>query len=42
MQYEKRNDKKDFIEKDFTMNFGLQADLQVGGELGVDLGVVEI
>ena len=42
MQYEKRNDKKDFIEKDFTMNFGLQADLQVGGELGVDLGVVNI
>ena len=42
MQYEKRNDKKDFIEKDFTMNFGLQADLQVGGELGLDLGVVNI
>ncbi|SQA78517.1 Uncharacterised protein [Capnocytophaga ochracea] len=42
MQYEKRNDKKGFIEKGFAMNFGLQADLQAGGDLGLDLGVVNI
>ena len=42
VEFVKRNDKKEFTKRGITMGFGLNIDLEVGGEVGFDVGLVKL